>query len=89
MLIIKTFEIKNKLGLHARAAAKIVNTSSQYEAKISFERDGVEVNGKSILGLLGLACPKGSFISLRAEGHDAAAAVEALQELVDNKFGED
>jgi len=89
MLIIKSFEIKNKLGLHARAAAKIVNTSSQYEAKIFFERDGVEVNGKSILGILGLACPKGSFISVRADGPDAADAVEALGKLMDDKFGED
>jgi len=88
-LIIKSFEIKNKLGLHARAAAKIVNISSQYEAKIFFERDGVEVNGRSILGILGLACPKGSFISVKADGPDAAAAVEALEKLLDDKFGED
>jgi len=89
MLIIKSFEIKNKLGLHARAAAKIVNTSSQYEAAIFLERDGVEANGKSILGILGLACPKGSFVSVKAEGHDAADAVEALGKLMDDKFGED
>ena len=88
-MIIKSFEIKNKLGLHARAAAKIVNISSQYEAKIFFERDGVEVNGRSILGILGLACPKGSFISVKADGPDAAAAVEALEKLLDDKFGED
>jgi phosphocarrier protein len=89
MLIVKSFEIKNKLGLHARAAAKIVNTSGQYAARIFLERDGVEVNGKSILGILGLACPRGSFISVRAEGADAADAMDALGKLMDDKFGED
>jgi phosphocarrier protein len=89
MTQIKTFEIKNKLGLHARVAAKIVNVSRQYKAKIFFERDGRIVNGKSLLSILTLACPKGSRITIRAEGVDARAALRELGKLIENKFGED
>ncbi len=85
---IKSFQIKNELGLHARAAALMVQVSNKYKAKISFEKDGVEVNGKSILGILTLACPKGSTISVRADGVDAQDAVEELGILIENKFGE-
>jgi phosphocarrier protein HPr len=59
---VKTFVLKNELGLHARAAAMMVNVTSKYKSKILFERDGNEINGKSILGILTLACPKGSSI---------------------------
>jgi phosphocarrier protein len=89
MLMIKSFEIRNKLGLHARAAAKIVNVSSGYKANIFFERDGVEVNGKSLLSILNLACPKGSIVSIKAEGPDADLAVEELRKLIEDKFGEE
>jgi phosphocarrier protein HPr len=85
---IKSFQIKNELGLHARAAALMVQVSNKYKARICFEKDGVEVNGKSILGILTLACPKGSTISVRADGVDAQEAVEELGNLIDNKFGE-
>ena len=86
---IRTFEIKNKLGLHARVAAKIVSVSTQFKAKIFFERDGRVVNGKSLLSILTLACPLGSRITIRAEGIDAREAIEDLGKLIDDKFGED
>lgn len=88
-MIIKSFEIRNKLGLHARAAAKLVKTTSAYQADIFFEREGIEVNGKSLLGILNLACPKGSIISVRAEGLDADLAMEELRILIEDKFGEE
>jgi len=86
---IKTFEIKNKLGLHARVAAKLVNVSTRYKSKIFFERDGKVVNGKSLLSILTLACPLGSRITIRAEGIDAWDAMEDLRKLIEDKFGED
>lgn len=89
MLIIKSFEIRNKLGLHARAAAKIVNVSNAYKASVFFERDGIEVNGKSLLSILNLACPKGSILSIKAEGPDADLAMEELRKLIEDKFGEE
>ncbi len=89
MLIIRSFEIRNKLGLHARAAAKLVKVCSAYLSEIFFERDGIEVNGKSLLGILNLACPKGSMISIKAEGPDADHAMVALQRLIEEKFGEE
>ena len=88
-MIIKSFEIRHKLGLHARVAAKIVNVSNGYKANIYFERDGVEVNGKSLLSILNLACPKGSIVSIRAEGPDADLAIEELRQLIEDKFGEE
>ena len=89
MVEIQTFMIKNKLGLHARAAAKLVTVATQYKSKITFERDGQEVDGKSILGILTLACPLGSRITVRAEGVDAYEAVADIGRLFDDKFGED
>jgi len=86
---IKTFEIKNKLGLHARVAAKLVNVSTRYKSKIFFERDGKVVNGKSLLSILTLACPLGSRITIMAEGIDARDAMEDLRKLIEDKFGED
>ncbi|MBW2637656.1 MAG: HPr family phosphocarrier protein [Deltaproteobacteria bacterium] len=86
---IRTFILKNELGLQARAAAMMVTVASKYKADIVFEREGREVEGKSILGILTLACPKGSSIIVRAEGEDALDAVNELEDLVDNKFGED
>ncbi|MDX9746322.1 MAG: HPr family phosphocarrier protein [Syntrophales bacterium] len=89
MLIIESFEIKNKLGLHARAAAKIVKVASTYRSDIFLERDGIEVNGKSLLGILNLACPKGSFMSIKVDGPDAEQAMMELKKLIEDKFGED
>jgi phosphocarrier protein HPr len=85
----KTLEIRNKLGLHARAAVKFVNISAQYKSRIFLEREGMEVNGKSLLSILTLACPQGSWITISAEGADAREAMESLGNLIENKFGED
>lgn len=89
MVEIKTVEITNKLGLHARPAAKLVTTSSQYKAKVFFEKDGQQVNGKSMLSVLTMACPQGSRLTIRAEGKDARAAIIALAKVIEDKFGED
>ena len=89
MVETKTFEIKNKLGLHARPAAKLVSISSQFKAKVFIEKDGQQVNGKSMLSVLTMACPQGSRITIRAEGRDAREAVNALERVIEDKFGED
>ncbi|OPY12271.1 MAG: Phosphocarrier protein HPr [Syntrophus sp. PtaU1.Bin005] len=88
MTEIRTFELKNKLGLHARAAAKLVSAARGFKSKIVLERDGREVNGKSLLGILTLACPQGSRVTVRAEGADALQAIESLEGLFEDKFGE-
>jgi len=85
----KAFTITNKLGLHARAAAMLVQIANKFKAKIILERDGRQVNGKSILGILTLACPKGSSLVVRAEGADEDKALEEIGRLIENKFGED
>ena len=85
----RLFEIRNRLGLHARAAAKLVHLSNRFAAEIRLAKDEVEVNGKSIMGVLMLAAPRNSRIVVRAEGPDAAEAVEAIGALIDGKFGEE
>jgi phosphotransferase system HPr (HPr) family protein len=80
--------ISNRLGLHARAAAKFVQAASRFRARISISRDGQNVDGKSILGILMLAAAQGSRLVLRADGPDEGEAVHALVSLVDGKFGE-
>lgn len=85
----RPFEIRNRLGLHARAAAKLVHLSNRYAAEIRLVKDEIEVNGKSIMGVLMLAAPRDSRIVVRAEGPDAAEAVEAIGALIDGKFGEE
>ncbi|MBS3907571.1 MAG: HPr family phosphocarrier protein [Syntrophaceae bacterium] len=86
---VQTFTIKNKLGLHARAAAFLVKTANQFISNVSLEKDGLEVNGKSIMGILMLAATKGTRITLKAEGKDAEQAIETLGKLIENKFGEE
>ena len=86
---IKTFTLKNKLGLHARAAATIVNVSNRYNASVFLEKDGKKVDGKGILDILTLACPMGSRITVETDGLDADDAMSELEELVENKFGEE
>ena len=81
--------ICNKLGLHARAAAKFVATASEFEAEIEVEKDGKRVNGKSIMGVMMLAASKGSNIKLFVEGEDANSAMEKLKNLILDRFGED
>lgn len=84
----KTFLIKNELGLHARAAAQFVKIASRFNSEILVKKDSREVNGKSIMGILMLAAPKGSKIMIRAVGSDGSEALAALEELIENKFGE-
>lgn len=79
--------IRNQLGLHARACALFVKTSSKFKCEIFVSRDDLEVNGKSIMGVMMLAAEEGSTIVVRATGADEAEALLALQELVDGKFG--
>ncbi len=86
---IGTFTIRNRLGLHARAAALLVKTANRFSAEVTVEKDGVEVNGKSIMGILMLAASKGTKITLKAEGKDALQAVQVLGKLIENKFGEE
>ena len=83
------FEIVNELGLHARAATKFVQTANKFKSDIDVEKDGQNVNGKSIMGVLMLVASKGTSIRVRARGEDAEACVEALGELVRGRFGED
>lgn len=81
--------INNKLGLHARASAKFVQLASTYDCEITLSRDGQQVNGKSIMGIMMLAAAKGSELDLCADGKDEASAVTALSALVEDFFGED
>jgi phosphocarrier protein len=85
----KTFKLKNKLGLHARAAASFVRVAQKYGAEVFIERNGQTVNGKSILGILTLACPMGGMITVMAEGADALEVLAELEALIENKFGEE
>ncbi len=80
--------IVNRLGLHARAAASFVQLANRYHAAITIVKDGVEVNGKSIMGIMMLAAGKGTPLTLRAEGEDAPQALERLATLVADRFGE-
>lgn len=81
--------IRNKLGLHARASAKFVATASKYAADITLIRDDIEVNGKSIMGIMMLAAAKGTSLAVRAEGNDADDALDAICQLIDERFGEE
>jgi phosphocarrier protein len=81
-------EIKNKLGLHARAAAKLVHTAARFRSDIKIRKGDEEVDGKSILGILLLAAGRGTMITIKANGEDEAAAVEAIEKLIDAKFDE-
>ncbi len=88
MMMERTVEIVNKNGLHARPAAEIVKLSARFKADITIVRDDLEVNGKSIMGVMMLAAEFGSNIVVRANGPDAEQAVNAIAELVAAKFGE-
>jgi phosphotransferase system HPr (HPr) family protein len=81
--------IVNQLGLHMRAAGKFAKLAGTFRARVNLMRDGVAVDGKSIVGLLTLAASQGSTLVLRTEGDDEHAALEALKELVSGRFGED
>ena len=85
----RDFVIINEKGMHARAAAEFTRVASRFKSGVFVSRDGIEVNGKSIMGVLMLAAYCGSTIRVRAEGEDAEAALDALEALVENKFGEE
>lgn len=85
----RNLTIVNKLGLHARAAAAFVQTASKFASDVWVEKDGLEVNGKSIMGLMMLAAEKGSNVNVRAEGKDAIEAMNSLEDLVAKGFGEE
>lgn len=87
-MINKEFVIKNKLGLHARAAAQLVQSCNRFSSDITVKKDTVEVNGKSIMGILMLAAAQGSRISLAIDGEDEQQAMETLGQLIDDGFGE-
>ena len=81
--------VVNRLGMHARAAAKFVHLATRFEARVKVARDGREMDGKSIMGILLLAAARGSTITISADGADEQDAVAALAALVESGFGED
>ncbi|HEX2095044.1 MAG TPA: HPr family phosphocarrier protein [Longimicrobiaceae bacterium] len=81
--------ILNKYGLHARPAAEFVKLANRFVAEVWVTKDEVEVNGKSIMGVMMLAAERGSRVDIRARGDDAREAVEALADLIANRFGEE
>ena len=87
-MISKEIEIINKLGLHARAAAKLVTTASQFQSEITLGRNQQRVNGKSIMGVMMLAASQGTRLTLEVSGDDEAEALSALESLVNDRFGE-
>lgn len=87
-MIEETIILKNRLGLHARAAAKLVHSAAGFTSRITLEKDGDAVDGKSILGLLLLAASKGTSLVLRVEGEDEQAALAAVKDLVERRFDE-
>ena len=86
--VTKKLEIKNKLGLHARAAALLVQTVNKFGAQVFFSKDGQTTDGRSIMGVLTLAATQGSKIQVEASGEDAERAVRAIEKLIDRKFNE-
>ncbi|HCS47011.1 MAG: phosphocarrier protein HPr [Candidatus Aminicenantes bacterium RBG_19FT_COMBO_58_17] len=87
-MIEKEVLIRNKLGLHARAAVKFVNLANRYSASVKVIKDDTEIDGKSILGILTLAAIQGSSIALRVSGKDEAEAMRVLMAMIKDKFGE-
>lgn len=84
----RTFLIVNALGLHARAAAVLVQIANRYRSEVHVEKDGSRVNGKSIMGVLTLAAAKGTTITVSTEGDDAEAAMTAMAKVIEDGFGE-
>lgn len=85
----RSLKIVNKRGLHARASARFVQTAEGYDATVRVTRDGNTVGGTSIMGLMMLAASPGCCIDVQAEGRQAAEVLDALEQLVENRFGED
>lgn len=88
MMIERSVKIVNKNGLHARPAAEIVKTAAKFKSEITIVRDDLEVNGKSIMGVMMLAAEFGATLTIRANGPDAQQAVDGIAELIAHKFGE-
>lgn len=88
-MIESKLEITNRLGLHARAAAKLVHTAAAFECQVTLVKDDEEVDAKSILGILQLGAPQGSKVRVRCEGKDQEAALLAVTELIADRFGEE
>ena len=86
--VVRKIEIKNKLGLHARAAALLVQTANRFAAQVSLSKDGQTADARSIMGLLTLAAARGSKIQVEANGEDAERAVKAIERLIDSRFNE-
>jgi len=84
----KELLIENKLGLHARAAAQIVKSASAFSARITLSKDGLDVDGKSIMGIMMLAAAKGSTVFVQTEGADEELALDGMERLFRDKFGE-
>lgn len=84
-----TFEIVNRLGLHARAASKLVQTASRFPCEVVLSREGQEANGKSVMGVLLLCGSRGTMITVRAEGEGAEDAVSGIGQLIAERFGEE
>jgi len=85
----KTITIINKLGLHARAAAKFVQAAARFDCDINITHNGKKVNGKSIMGIMMLAASKGSHIEITTAGADEEAALASLEQLIMDRFGEE
>lgn len=88
-MAVKEFTIKNRLGIHARPAAKFAKTANAFESTIRVLKDGLEINGKSIMGIMMLAAAEGNIIRVEAEGSDENEAIRALGKLIDSRFEED
>jgi phosphocarrier protein HPr len=88
MMTERSVQVVNKNGLHARPAAEIVKTAAKFKSEITMVREDLEVNGKSIMGVMMLAAEFGSTLTIRAHGPDAQQAVDAIAELITHKFGE-
>lgn len=88
-MIEREIEIKNRLGLHARAAAKFVQTASRFKSEVKIRKNGEEVDGKSILGLLLLAASQGTAITIAVYGEDEAIAFAAVEDLIARSFDEE
>ena len=85
----RNFKIVNRLGLHARAAAQLVQTATRFSSDINLIKEDIEVNGKSIMGILLLAAPQGTEIAVTVEGDDEQQAMDIIAELIEDGFGED
>lgn len=88
-MISRVFTIKNRLGLHARAAAQLVQLANRFESEVTLFKEDVEVNGKSIMGILLLAAPKGTEVKVQIDGADEEPAMVDIATLIEDGFGED